>query len=200
MEEKQLNEKESLELISRMIRNTQNKLEANSGLSILIWGYVTVAVTIAVWSLIHITGNHYWHYLWFAIPVLGLSLSAIFSKKKYKSVETYVDRVVTYVWTVLGVGCFVFSTASFFTHLPILTIVLLLMGAGSMITGLVIRFPVLAIGGAISMSLSVIMIFIPQTLDNQLALFAIGFIGMGIVPGHILYAKAKSQNGEAENV
>ena len=50
MEEKPLNEKESLELITQMIRNTQKKMEKGSGLPFLIWGYVTIAVSLAVWT------------------------------------------------------------------------------------------------------------------------------------------------------
>ena len=52
MEEKALNEKESLELISQMIRNTQQKLERKNGIPFLIWGYVTVIVSLTVWYML----------------------------------------------------------------------------------------------------------------------------------------------------
>lgn len=38
MEDKKLNEKESLELISCMIQNTRRKLELGDGNSMLLWG------------------------------------------------------------------------------------------------------------------------------------------------------------------
>ena len=54
MEDRQLNEKESLELIAQMIRNTQHGLEKGKGIPFLIWGYVTITVSLAVWYLFHI--------------------------------------------------------------------------------------------------------------------------------------------------
>ena len=42
MEERKLNEKESLELITRMIQNTKDRMAENSGTPFLLWGYVTV--------------------------------------------------------------------------------------------------------------------------------------------------------------
>lgn len=41
MEERKLNEKESLELIAQMIQNTKNRLETNCGMPFLFWGYTT---------------------------------------------------------------------------------------------------------------------------------------------------------------
>lgn len=38
MEEKQLDARESIELITRMIRNTRQRLERNAGRPFLIWG------------------------------------------------------------------------------------------------------------------------------------------------------------------
>ena len=46
MEEKKLNERESLELITRMIQETKNKLEVGDGNVLLIWGYVSVLTAI----------------------------------------------------------------------------------------------------------------------------------------------------------
>ena len=42
MEDKKLNEKESLELITQMIQNTRRNLDTGSGNMFLVWGYVSV--------------------------------------------------------------------------------------------------------------------------------------------------------------
>ena len=39
MEDKKLNEKESLELITQMIQNTRRNLDTGSGNMFLVWGY-----------------------------------------------------------------------------------------------------------------------------------------------------------------
>ena len=49
MENKKLNEKESLELISQMIQNTRTRVEKDGGTPFLIWGYGTVIISLLVW-------------------------------------------------------------------------------------------------------------------------------------------------------
>ena len=44
MEEKKLNEQESLALITSMINDTRERLAENSGRPFLIWGYTSIAV------------------------------------------------------------------------------------------------------------------------------------------------------------
>ena len=46
MENKKLNEKESLELISQMIQNTRTRVEKDGGTPFLIWGYGTVIISL----------------------------------------------------------------------------------------------------------------------------------------------------------
>ncbi len=84
MENKQLNEKESLELITRMINNTQQKLEKGNGLPFLIWGYTTILVSLVVWYFFSTTGNPNWNYLWFLIPVIGFPTMMRIIRKQEK--------------------------------------------------------------------------------------------------------------------
>ncbi|MCS2958977.1 hypothetical protein NXX53_22245 [Bacteroides salyersiae] len=57
MENKKLNEQESLALITQMIQNSKKGLVVGSGNSFLFWGYLTLAVSIAIFLLLYITGN-----------------------------------------------------------------------------------------------------------------------------------------------
>ena len=65
MEERKLNEKESLELIAQMIQNTKNRLETNCGMPFLFWGYTTLFVSLLVWFLVVTTRK-----LLLAIPMV----------------------------------------------------------------------------------------------------------------------------------
>ena len=58
MEEKTLNEKESLEIITRMIQETKNKLEVGDGNMLLLWGYVSVCTAILVYALLLWVGSN----------------------------------------------------------------------------------------------------------------------------------------------
>ena len=65
MNDRVLNEKESLELIAQMIQNTKSRMTRNSGAPFLIWGYTTIIVSLSVWFLLKETGNYHWQWLWF---------------------------------------------------------------------------------------------------------------------------------------
>lgn len=199
MEEKKLTEKESLELISQMIRNTQDRMERNSGTMFLIWGYVTIIVTLLVWVLLLYTHNYHVQWIWFLLPAAGLFLSRLHTKKegRHKTVTTYVDRVVGYVWAVMGLLGFCLSVFSIFSPLygvnfPILFIIVLIMGSGTVMTGLVIRFKPLVYAGIICMVLSFVFPFLSWFV--QMPLFALIFVIMMVIPGHILNHTARKKN------
>ena len=50
MEEKKLTERESLELISQMIRSTRENMEVGSGNQFLAWGYFSALLSVLFWD------------------------------------------------------------------------------------------------------------------------------------------------------
>jgi len=192
MEEKILTEKESFELISQMIQNTRDKIKKNSGTPFLIWGYVTIIVALATWYMLTTTGNHWWHLLWFSIPVLGAPLYFMFFKKKKEHVTTYIDRIVGNIWLVFGFVVVIASILSFIVWpFPILFLVLLLISMGVTLTGFVIRFNT-AIGfGFFGIIASFAFLFV--TGINQILVFAAIFLIMMVIPGHILNYLTKKE-------
>lgn len=192
MEDKVLTEKESLDLISQMIRNTRSRLEDNSGIPFLIWGYTTVIVAVIVWFLVTTSGNYLWHWLWFAIPVFGGTLWLLHNKKQLNNrsrVITFVDRAISHVWMVFGIASFMISIISFLTYIPILFIVLLTMGMATAITGLMIRFKPIIFSGFIGILFSPLCVIVRDT--SSILIFAAIFVLMMVIPGHMLNYTAK---------
>ena len=190
MEDKQLNEKESLELIARMIRNTRQKLEKGRGIPFLIWGYTTIAVSLLVWYLLSSTGNPHWNYLWFLIPVIGYPVMMRIIRKREKGVKTYIDRIIGYVWIVFGIaGLAVSTSAIFMWHLPILFIIVLMMGTGTAITGMIIRFKPIIFSGYAGMLFSFLCLIVKGY--DSILVFALIFLVMMVIPGHILNWKGR---------
>lgn len=192
MEDKVLTEKESLDLISQMIRNTRSRLEDNSGIPFLIWGYTTVIVAVVVWSLVTTSGNYLWHWLWFAIPVFGGTLWLLHYKKQLNNRSraiTFVDRAISHVWMVFGIASFMISIIALLTYIPILFIVLLTMGMATAITGLLIRFKPIIFSGFIGILFSPLCVIVRDT--SSILIFAAVFVLMMVIPGHMLNYKAK---------
>lgn len=195
MQDRPLNERESLALISQMIQNTQRRLEQGTGRVFLIWGYITVFTTIAVWLTVRLTENPYWNYLWFSIPVFGLPFTIIF-KNRTNEAKSFVDKIVRYIWLVLGLTGFLLSVLSIFNVMwsfPILFVIILLMSMGTILTGLVIEFKPLVVGGIVAMLLAMLHYLI-NIHDVKLFTFALAFLAMDIIPGHILNHRVKKIN------
>jgi hypothetical protein len=193
MEEKAINEKESLEIISKMIANTREKVKKNAGMPFLTWGYTTVIVSLAIWFLLYKTGDYHWHFLWFSIVAIGWPLSIISRNKKRSGVTTYIDRVVGKIWLVFAIGVILCSMMAFFVlKMPILFLVLLLISMAVTLTGFVIKFNIAVGFGIFGVLASFLFLFISGT--TQILLFAAVFFVMMVVPGHILNYLTKKEN------
>lgn len=70
MEERTLTEKESLEVITSMIRRTKERYIGDGNI-MLMWGYLVAVVSILIWVMLVATRQGYWNWLWFAIPLIG---------------------------------------------------------------------------------------------------------------------------------
>lgn len=186
MEEKTLNPQESLEVITRMIKNTQEKWQRNAGKPSLIWGYTTIVVSLTIWvlySLFGVTTSNI-QLLWLAIPVIGCLLMMT-SKKGEKGYKTIIDEVIKYIWITLGTITALVSLATFiFKSIPVLFIVVLLISIGSILTGLVSKLKVYVVTGIISVALS-FLCFIVKPIDSCL-IFAALFVLNSVIPGHVL--------------
>ena len=191
MEDRKMTEKESLQLISQMIQNTQKRVEKNCGTPFLIWGYTTVFISLAIWFLLRETCNYQWNFLWFALPIISFPATLWVSRKNESMVKNYIDRVVSYVWIVFGVSAFFVSILAMFYRVPILFMVLLLMGMGTALTGMIIRFKVLMIAGFVGLSSSVSCLLVKG--ENLILVFAAIFVIMMIVPGHLLNRAASKK-------
>lgn len=80
MEEKRINERESLELITRMIADTRSRIETRDGNIVLNWGLLSVAVAAIVRIALVTTGNPGFNGLWGLI-----ALGYLFNRKEKKA-------------------------------------------------------------------------------------------------------------------
>jgi len=184
MEEKTLTEKESLELISQMILNTKQKLRSGSGKPFLIWGYTTFMVSLLIYYLINKTEDYHYHWLWFLIPIIGFVGNYLSRKKRQKHSKNYIDRVISYVWIVIGISGFLISFATIFVRMPALSMEVLLMGIGTTLTGLILKFKPIIISGFFAIASCYIFFFIKGS--EEIIIFGFIFLIMMVIPGHIL--------------
>ncbi|NTV19171.1 MAG: hypothetical protein HGA83_07060, partial [Bacteroidales bacterium] len=172
MEEKILSEKESLELISKMISETKNKLERGGGNIFLLWGYLGVCVSLIVYGLLNFTENYAVQWLWFLIPVIGYPAMFFMKGKSQTGSVTFIGSVISKIWIVIGVCTILVSISILYdyTLLPILFIMSLLVTAGVAMSGLVLKFKPAAVAGFIGIILSFVLLLV--SWKSQILVFA----------------------------
>ena len=200
MEEKILSEKESLELISKMISETKNKLERGGGNIFLLWGYLGVCVSLIVYGLLNFTENYAVQWLWFLIPIIGYPAMFFMKGKSQTGSVTFIGSVISKIWIVIGVCTILVSISILYdyTLLPILFIMSLLVTAGVAMSGLVLKFKPAAVAGFIGIILSFVLLLV--SWKSQILVFATMSAIMLIIPGHILNSAFRKQQKNGSNV
>lgn len=197
LEEREPNAAESLALINRMIETTRNRMERQAGLPFLIWGYLTVAFTAAVYLAVTWTHDGRWTGLWVGLPLCGWlgMLSSLHRRDAEKgAVRTFIDRAISQIWMVMGIVGFILTVFAITTtlQLSILFLIALLMGIGCTLTGLICRFVPSTVGGLTGIGIAPLFLIIHDS-TVEAVLFAAIFIVMMIIPGHIMCYRSNRQ-------
>lgn len=199
MEEKKLNEKESLELITRMIQNTRRNLDTGSGNLFLVWGYVGALLTLVVLAGVYFTKNPGWMWGFWGIPVIGYLLTYLLMRKRQKAAKSYIDKVLMQVWMILGLVCMMIvlmatDTERFEIILPLCAVV---MSLGSIITGCIIRYTMFLVFPVLGLVWGMKSLFDALTQGTSyvsLLWFVAIVVFAMIIPGHILNYRARKEN------
>lgn len=199
MEEKKLNEKESLELITRMIQNTRRNLDTGSGNIFLVWGYVGALVTLAVLAGVYFTKNPGWMWGFWGVPIIGYLLMYLLMRKRQKATKSYIDKVLMQVWIILGLVCMMIvlmatDTERFEIILPLCAVV---MSLGSIITGCIIRYTMFLVFPVLGLVWGMKSLFDALTQGTSyvsLLWFVAIVVFAMIIPGHILNYRARKEN------
>lgn len=207
MEEKSLNEQESLELITRMINQTKKESAAGSGDTYLVWGYLCTFISLAVFALSFISRDGRWAWLYIAIPLVGFILTGImarFISKKYNGPKTYQATSISSIWGCLAAVYAVYTVICFaswsnpYCWSGMFLLGLLLPGLGSACTGVILKEKAIIFCGGLGASSG--LLFLPQLCKGGgfplvwTILMAIAMVLSLVIPGHILNYKAKKAN------
>lgn len=200
-----MTEKESLEIITKMIERTKVRYSLGDGNILLMWGYLIVVVSLLVWGLLWLTRNNACNWCWFLIPLVGGIATSLMAKKKHEAgaAISYSDRIISRLWTAVGLSFLLLTIfCLFFTYalsvdcwVAMLVYCLIVTPAAEMVNGIVLKEASMQWGGAIAL---VIGLFTLCCVTGGIVLYAswfmplfiIAFIVMMIIPGHIINRKA----------
>jgi hypothetical protein len=191
--EKNLSPSESLAIIQNMISTAKNNL-TDDGFHFLLWGALVIIASFAQYALAQMQFQA--NYIpWYIMPVVGIPLAIIYEvrKKKHEKVKTHFDRIFGYLWTAVGITIFavIFISIKSGINSPI-PFILAVVGLGTLVSGGIVRFTPLIIGGVVFWIAAFTACFFEpatQLLINGIATF-IGYI----IPGVILWRNFKAES------
>lgn len=211
MENLKLSEKESLELITRMIQNTKQNIKVGSGNIFLIYGYLGVTISLIVFTLIQFTHNGIWSLLWF-LMFAPMPFVIHQRKKEKKEFSTYTDKVITNTWKIIG-WFFVLTVLTLMIMIPLINVeslaikhvnlaiimplALIFTSFGTITTGITLKekaltyIPLLGFIFGIFM-INNISVGEGSSFNYYNMLTAIGFFFTLVIPGHVLNFKTKA--------
>jgi hypothetical protein len=190
MENENLSAKESLQVIQSMIDKTKENLGDNS-IYFLLWGWLVFIGCLLQYFLMVVVQYPKHYYAWLIISV-GIVFSIVYSIKhrQTQKVKTYVGDSMSSLWAGMSISFmalpFILSKTGWNHAFPIY---ILFYATGTFISGGLLRFKPLQIGGIICWVLAVAATMV--SYQNQILLSALAIFVSYLVPGYLLKYRNK---------
>jgi hypothetical protein len=185
---------DGLKTIYAMITSTRNTIGENY-LFYLIWGYLVGLACISEYILIRIVHYDRHYMVWPFLMGIGMILSGYLTirRKKRSTYKSVIGNIMSYLWSgwIVSLLMIMYFVAQVDNHSLILPFTLVMYGMGIFVSGGVINFRPLIIGGIVSWLAAGIAYFQPYNV--QLLLVTATVIVSYVIPGHMLRSEAKKQ-------
>lgn len=184
MDEKELSPHQSLELIQTMINRARCRYADNS-FYFLLWGWIVLIASSTHFYLLEFTD--YPHpYIGWSLNIIGVIAAIIKSVRDGKRtvVTNYTDKVYGWLWLALGIGMFTILFNGEMLGWSIVPFILLLVAIGTFVSGSMMRFRPLQIGGVVTWLLSIWAF--QSTEAYQMLMTAIAMLLGYLIPGYIM--------------
>jgi len=214
--EKQLTEKESLDLIAQMINKAKDACH-DTGIAAIMWGAVVAICALIRLSELQFDFNLPFDIYWLTFVAVIPQIYFTIKEKKERKVKTYGDAFMDYLWMGFGICIFlmVYITGSMYNEWGTMakeykqlaghsspfrlyeyttSLFLLLYGLPTFVTGTSMKFRPMFWGGLLCWVSAIITIY--TTIKIDLILVAVSSIFAWFIPGIIMekdYRKAKRE-------
>ena len=209
--EKKLTEKESLELISKMINKARNSYH-DSGIGPILWGSVITLCSLVTYFQIRFDFRLPFDIWMLTLIAIIPQIFIVVKEKKNNKVRSYDDNIMDYVWICFGISIFllIFINANIINELnPVFqtyidikgtkpqlnytsfssSFFLLLYGIPTIITGGCRKMKPMLYGGIICWTCCIISVY--TKIEWDMLLTAFSAICAWLIPGIILWNRYK---------
>jgi hypothetical protein len=194
MTDEKFTPQESLHLIQSMIDKTKQNMSDN-GIYYLVWGWLTFFACTGQFVLKHIYDYPKHYYVWW-ITVIGVAFSIYQGMKEGKKSKatTYIGDSMKYLWIGMSIAYFVLSMilSQYGWDKIVFPFFIMLYGLGTFVSGSIIKFRPLVIGGIIASGLAIGAAY--AGYDYQMLFAAAAILISYIIPAYMLRSKNKHVN------
>ena|SRR5688572_16731857 len=141
-----LTTQQSLDIITKMIRQAHGNVKRNS-VYLILWGVVIALANIGMFSLMWL--NYPRPYLVWLIAIPAWILTIYFSYRSSKNARatSHLDRVNSFLWFSYGLIIFTIVAFGYKINFQLNPVILLISAVPAFVSGIIIKFRPLAIGG-----------------------------------------------------
>ena len=182
--EEVLSPQRSLDVIAAAIRKTKENIHENS-FGFLLWGWLIAIASFTFFVLHQYVVTKYYFIPFPILAIVGAITTTIFLKRRNREgTLTYTTYFINKMWIVLAI-CFVIVVFINVSQgkMPF-TYTLIIAGIGTLVSGWVMNFIPLIIGGILLLISALASIYVGD--DYKPLLHGIAFIAGYLVPGYLL--------------
>jgi hypothetical protein len=184
--EKMLSPEESLSMISEMIALAKKSI-VDKGFHYLLWGWLVLLASLTDYVLLKLEINYH-YYVWFIMPIIGMPIAFWYNSKHYANSKSHLGSIITYLWLGFAItGAIIFTMGLIKNPENILQNILLILGLALFVSGSIIRFRPVYLGGVVYWLAALACIF--ASYQEQLLINAGAALLGGIIPGYLLKRK-----------
>lgn len=181
-----LSARESLDIIAAMIAQAKGKVQRNNTF-FLLWGWVVVLANLGMFMLRKMEFEYFYAIWLITIPAWMYTLYKVFTSKKTETTTTHFDRISGWVWMSYGITIFIIVFFGYKINFQINPVVLIVSSIPTIVSGVILNFRPLIIGGAIFWVSGIISFLV--TMETQPLIGAVGIAGGYLIPGYMLRKK-----------
>jgi hypothetical protein len=187
-----LTTQESRSIITEMIQRAKGNVRANSKYFV-VWGIVMIVANIGMFILIKMS-YAYPYYAWaIAIPAWFYSIYLGIKRGQQKRVTSHLEQITGTLWMAFGISTIALVVFGHMINYEMNPVILIWSAVPTLVSGVVIRFRPLIIGGINFWICGILCFLVPCPWEYIIGAVAvtIGFL----IPGILLLPKRKSDAG-----
>lgn len=176
------------------VRLTRRQVASVEYRALLIWGWTTIAIALAIFALMLTVPDGKWQLLWLALPVIAGTLHVKFQKPALPAPTSLYLMLSSVSRMVIGV-IFVCAVAGCYFTYPSYFIVILVLAMWCGVSAFMLDYSRLkgpCVGG-FAMAAAILNVSGPTTV----AVFMAGVIATLVVPGYIMRSDARKKQTTA---